>query len=270
MAEGILKEENVSVSRACNLVGLPRSMYYYHSTKDDGPVAQKLNDLADQYPTRGFDTYYGKIRMEGLIWNRKRVLRVYRSMDLKMRRKRKRRLPTRLKQALCVPVKLNHTWSIDFMSDALVTGRRFRVLNIIDDYNREAIFNEAYFSIPAERLIMAVKTVIRERGKPSIIRTDNGPEFISKAFRDYCQEAKIEIQYIQPGKPAQNAYIERFNRTFREDVLDAYLFTSIQDVNAITYEWQLDYNQNHPHKALNGLSPWLYLGKDLVKEVMKN
>ena len=119
-------------------------MFYYKSLKDDEPIISKLLELAEKYPTRGFDTYYGKIRMEGLIWNRKRVLRVYRMLNLKMRRKKKRRLPARTKTTLEVPSVLNDTWSIDFMSDALTTGRRFRMLNVIDDHNREALINEAY------------------------------------------------------------------------------------------------------------------------------
>lgn len=175
-----------------------------------------------------------------------------------MRRKRKRRLPTRIKEALYVPSQINQTWSIDFMSDSLTRGRRFRVLNVIDDCNREALINEAYYSIPAQRLIDRLKELFLERGKPKTIRTDNGPEFISKAFKSFCKDNNIRLQFIQPGKPAQNAYIERLNRTFREDVLDAYLFESLTEVNALAFEWQMDYNQNHPHKALNGKSPWIY------------
>lgn len=171
--------------------------------------------------------------------------------------KKKRRLPSRDRKELETPSKLNETWSIDFMSDALTTGRRFRVLNVIDDHNREALITEAYYSIPANRLINSLKQLIRERGKPKTIRTDNGPKFISKAFVSFCNEMQIELHYIQPGKPAQNAYIERFNRTFREDVLDAYL-------------WQIDYNTNHPHKALKGLSPWLFIGQGLVGEINNN
>ena len=243
-------------------------MYYYRSRLDDGPVIDKLNELAEKYPTRGFDTYYGKIRMQGFNWNRKRVLRVYRSLNLKIRRKRKRRLPNRVKEPLGVPTKLNDTWSIDFMSDALISGRRFRVLNIIDDHNREALVNEAYLSIPADQLVRSVQQLIAERGKPKTIRMDNGPEFISKKFKNYCHKKGIQMKFIQPGKPAQNAYIERFNRTFREDVLDAYLFESVQQVNEKAFEWQVDYNKNHPHKALNGLSPWLFIGEKLVKDIM--
>jgi putative transposase len=269
LVDQVLIEQTISVSRACKIVHLTRSMYYYTSQRDDSEIIQKLNELAEKYPTRGFDTYYGKIRMQGLVWNRKRVLRVYRSLNLKMRRKRKRRLPTRIKKTLEIPATLNETWSVDFMSDALTNGRRFRVLNVIDDHNREALINEAYFSIPAERLVDALKRLIIDRGKPKTIRTDNGPEFISKVFAEYCTKNAIAIQYIQPGKPAQNAYIERFNRTFREDVLDAYLFGSIQEVNDKAYEWQIEYNQSHPCKGLNGLSPWLYIGDSFLKEVIK-
>lgn len=243
---------------------MSRSMYYYAHKKDDTVVISKLMDLSIRYPTRGFETYYGKIRLEGLVWNRKRVLRVYRNINLKLRVKRKRRLPSRIKEKLIVPGAVNQTWSIDFMSDSLANGRRFRVLNVIDDYNRESLINEAFYSIPGVRLVQKLKELLMFRPKPKRIRTDNGPEFLSKVFTDFCLAYEIELQYIQPGKPAQNAYIERLNRTFREDVLDAYLFGSIVEVNATAYEWQVDYNSNHPHKSLNGLSPWLYAKETLV------
>lgn len=144
------------------------------------------------------------------------------------------------------------------MSDTLANGRKFRVLNVIDDHNREALLIEAFYPIPAERLVNSLKQLMQYRPKPKRIRTDNGPEFISKTFVKFCNEHDIELQYIQPGKPAQNAYIERLNRTFRKDMLDAYLFRSIQEVNVLVFEWQVEYNKNHPHKSLNGLSPWLY------------
>lgn len=230
-------------------------------------MIEKLSELSEKYPTRGFDTYYGKIRLEGLDWNRKRVLRIYRKLNLKLRRKRKRRLPSRVKEPLVTPVLLNDTWSVDFMSDSLENGRRFRVLNIIDDCNREALLNEASYSIPAERLVDALKRLFSYREKPKRIRVDNGPEFLSKVFTGFCSQHKIELCYIQPGKPTQNAYIERFNRTFREDVLDAYLFNSVQEVNSMAYQWQIDYNANHPHKALAGQSPWLFKGSTELKQL---
>ena len=240
------------------MVDLHRSMWYYQNKRDDAAVIDKLNDLAEKHPTRGFDEYYNRIRNEGLKWNRKRVLRVYRSMGLNIRRKRKRRLPSRIKEPLSVPKTPNHTWSIDFMSDALSYGRRIRILNIIDDYNREALAIEPGFSFPAEQLISVMKEVIFFRGKPQSIRVDNGPEFISKIFSNWCNFQGIEIKYIQPGRPVQNAYIERFNRLFREDILDAYIFDNISQLKVLIEKWMDDYNNNHPHSSLNKMSPIKY------------
>ena len=236
-------------------------MWYYESQRDDGEVIDKLNELSEKYPTRGFDEYYGRIRNEGLKWNRKRVLRVYRLMNLKLRRKRKRRLPAREKESLSRPQEINNTWSMDFMSDSLVFGRKFRVLNVIDDYNREALAIEVDFSMPGERVKQILNEVIYSRGKPKKIRVDNGPEFISKALKQWAQKNEIELKYIQPGSPTQNAYIERFNRLFREDILDAYLFSDLHQVRELAWEWMDDYNEAHPHKSLGGISPIAYFKK---------
>ncbi len=233
-------------------------MWYYISKKDDGQVIDKLNSLAEGYPTRGFDEYYNRIRNEGLQWNRKRVLRIYRNMGLTQRRKRKRRLPSRVKQPLEQPLGINQNWSMDFMSDSLSYGRAFRVLNIIDDYNREALTIEIDFSITGDRVVRELEKLAMWRGLPQAIRVDNGPEFLSKVFRLWCAENKVEIKYIQPGKPVQNAYVERFNRLYREDVLDAYMFESLDQVAELSVGWMEDYNSKHPHKSLGWLSPIKY------------
>lgn len=233
-------------------------MWYYQSVRDDTEVIDKLNLMAEKYPTRGFDDYYGKICNEGLKWNRKRVLRVYRMLGMPMRRKRKRRLPSRIKQPLITPPALNHTWSMDFMSDSLGYGRRIRVLNIIDDYNREALAVEADFSFPGEKVVEVLNEIVFWRGKPQRIRVDNGPEFISKTFVRWCSKNGIEIAYIQPGKPMQNAYVERFNRLYREDILDAYLFENLEQVKELSGQWMENYNTYHPHNALGKMSPWNY------------
>lgn len=233
-------------------------MWYYQSKRDDSEVIDKLNELAERLSTRGFDEYYNRIRKEGYKWNRKRVLRVYRLMGLSLRRKRKKRLPSRTKCPLAVPNGLNHTWSMDFMSDALSYGRRIRILNIIDDYNRESLAIEAAHSFAGEQVVRTLKELVFMRGKPRHIRVDNGPEFLSKIFVNWCKLHGIEIKYIQPGKPVQNAYIERFNRLFREDVLDAYIFDNIEQVRALANKWMDDYNYNHPHGSLNKMSPVEY------------
>ena len=231
-------------------------MWYYRSTKDDGEVIAKLDELAERFPTRGQDQYYKQIRAEGLKWNHKRVRRVYRLMKHNMRRKcKKRRLPSRVKAPLQVPEQMNKTWSMDFMSDSLESGRRFRVLNVIDDHNRGALVVEPGFSLPAERVIEHLGRAIELNGKPKTIRVDNGPEFLSAVFQDFCEEQRIQIKYIQPGRPMQNGYIERFNRTFREDVLDAWLFSGIRDASEKFDEWKKRYNNEHLHGSLGDMSP---------------
>ncbi len=235
-----------------------RSMWYYQSKKDDSEVIDKLNELAEKLSTRGFDEYYNRIRREGYKWNRKRVLRIYRLMGLSLRRKRKKRILSRTKQPLSIPNGINHTWSMDFMSDALSYGRRIRILNIIDDYNREALVIEPSHSFPGEYLIRVLKELAFIRGLPKRIRVDNGPEFLSKIFVNWCKMHGIEIIYIQPGKPSQNAFIERFNRLFREDVLDAYIFDNIEQVRMLANKWMNDYNYHHPHGSLNKMSPVEY------------
>lgn len=248
-------ECSISTVRACRIVGLSATAAYYKSRKDDSEVIAKLQSLATEHPTRGFGVYYGRIRNEGHKWNHKRVKRVYDLMQLNLRRKHKRRLPNRDKVALQQPETINKKWSMDFMSDALTDGRKFRTFNLIDDFNREVLAIEADTSLPARRVVRVLERVIWERGKPEGIRVDNGPEFISSILEAFCKEQAIELQFIKPGKPMQNGYIERLNRTFREDVLDAYLFNNLAQVREISQKWADDYNHFHPHKSLNKLSP---------------
>jgi putative transposase len=157
-----------------------------------------------------------------------------------------------------VPEQSNQSWSLDFMSDSLSNGRAFRTLNILDDYNREALWIEVDTSIPAERVIRVLDVLRLWRRTPRQIRMDNGPELISQRLAEWAQEHHVELAHIQPGKPAQNAYIERFNRTFREEVLDAYVFDDLQEARAITDQWLQEYNTLRPHEALQGLTPHQY------------
>jgi putative transposase len=253
------KTYEVSITRACLAIGFCRSMYYYKTKKDDTAVISKLNELVESKPTRGFPYYYGRIRNEGLIWNHKRVKRVYKMLKLNLRRKHKRRLPQRFREALCPPANINLTWSMDFMHDTLTSGRKVRVLNIIDDFNREALAIEADYSHSGHSVVRTLQEIIDWKGKPTEIRCDNGPEFLSNKLVEYCNQQSIHIKYIQPGKPTQNAFIERFNRSYREDVLDAYLFESLDQLKELSEKWMNDYNQLHPHQSLNHLSPLKYL-----------
>jgi len=244
---------------------LSRSVYYYQSHRDDHDVIEKLQTMADKRPTDGFWKMYFRIRREGLIWNHKRIHRVYKLLKLNMKRKGKRRLPARIMQALEAGNEINLSWSMDFMSDALQSGRKLRTFNLIDDFNREALAIEIDTSLPAERVIRVLEQVIDWRGIPKRIRVDNGPEFISFKLATWCEERGIQLQFIQPGKPTQNAYIERFNGSYRKDVLDAYLFQDIRQVRMLTEEFMEDYNNERPHDALGGRSPVDMLNVDLWK-----
>jgi putative transposase len=228
-------------------------------------VIDKLQDLAEKRPTEGFWKMYFRIRKEGHPWNHKRIHRIYRFLKLNMKRKGKRRLPARILHPLETVHRINVSWSMDFMSDALVSGRKFRVLNLLDDFNREALAIEVDTSLRAERVIRVLDQIVKWRGKPLRIRVDNGPEFISNKLGLWCEEHKINLQFIQPGKPSQNAYIERFNGSFRKDVLDAYIFETLTQVRILAEEWMDDYNHERPHDALQGRSPADMLAADLWK-----
>ena len=257
--DDIVATHRTSLKKACRIMSLPRSVYYYRSVKDDSEVIRKLEDLSSRYPRRGCDKFYDMLRQEGHGWNYKRVRRVYCLMRLNIRRKAKRRLPERVRQPLTLPDTHNASWSMDFMSDALVGGRKIRVFNVMDDYSREALCIEADTSLPALRVIRILDDLLDWRGKPAYIRVDNGPEFISSVFADWCSSKGIGITYIQPGKPMQNGFIERCNRSFREEVLDAYLFHDLEQVRTLSEEWMEDYNNKRPHESLKGMAPRKYL-----------
>lgn len=233
-------------------------MWYYRSCKDDSEVESKLQELAEKLPTSGFWKYYGRIRNEGIVWNHKRIRRVYRKMNLNIRRKRKRRVPARVREPLQQPLQMNHSWSMDFMHDTLESGRKVRLFNVIDDYNREGLAVDVDTSFAGEHVIRTLERIVHERGCPTQLRCDNGPEFISDVLVRWCEKKNIRIAYIQPGKPVQNAYIERFNGSVRRDVLDAYIFTDLAQMRIITEQWLDDYNNFRPHDALNGESPVPY------------
>lgn len=179
-------------------------------------------------------------------------------MKLNIRRRSKKRLPQRVKQALMVPSAPNQVWSIDFMSDSLTDGRKFRLLNVIDDFNRESLAVEVDTSLPSLRVIRVLERLLIMRGKPANIRCDNGPEFISHKLEQWCTDRKITLQFIQPGKPMQNAYIERKNGSMRRELLNAYMFNSLSEVRSLSEEWRADYNEERPHKSLKYQSPVKY------------
>ena len=259
----LISEYPINIRQACKSLNLERSSYYYHSKrKDDTAVIDSLNELSEKHPSYGFKKMFHSLRNQGYPWNHKKVYRVYKKLGLNLMRKRRRRLVSRERKNLEVPDNYNEVWSMDFMSDALFNSRRFRTFNIIDDYNREAIWIEIGLSIGAMHMTDLLEWIIGERGKPKAIRTDNGPEFTSSIFTNWCHKHRIEIRYIQPGKPVQNAFIERFNRSYRTEVLDARIFNNLIEVREITSEWMEHYNNERPHESLGNLPPMQYLLKE--------
>lgn len=255
LSEEIVRERRLPVSRACKIVSLLRSQYYYKQVKDDYEFINVLQDLAFQHPTYGFRKLFAYIRRSGKSWNHKKVYRVYKLLKLNKKRKGKRRLPARVKQPLQQQTAVNRSWSMDFMSDSMVGGGKFRTFNVMDDCTREALAIEVDMSLFSKRVIRTLNRTIDMHGKPAAVRVDNGPEFTSNNFELWAKENGITIQYIQPGKPMQNGYIERFNRVYREAVLDAYLFFDLYQVKQLTAEWMDEYNFRRPHEAFNNMTP---------------
>jgi putative transposase len=206
---------------------------------------------------------YYRIRQQGYVWNHKRIYRVYTDMKLNIRRRAKKRIPARVKQALFQPATINQVWSVDYMHDTLWDGRSFRLLNIIDDYNRQILAIEADTSLPVLRLIRVLERLKESRGLPQMIRADNGPEFVSQKLDYWCKENKISLMFIQPGKPMQNAFVERFNGSIRRELLNAYVFKTLSQVRQKADEFMHDYNANRPHQALGYKTPLSVLKNEL-------
>lgn len=248
----------LSIRKTCESVGLSRAAWYrplVDWVERDRRVAEVLSALADEKPGLGFWKLYARLRRRGHRWNHKRVYRVYCRLRLNRRRRAKKRIPSRDPMPLTVPQRPNQVWSADFMSDALYNGVRFRTVNVLDDFNREALAIEIDTSLSSGRLVRVFEQLAAERGLPDILRTDNGPEFLGEVFTTWCAERGIFIDYIEPGKPNQNAFIERFNRSYRNELLDTWLFRTLDEVRDITWAWMLEYNEERDHDGLDGLTP---------------
>lgn len=233
----------------------------------DVPIIDALNALLARHGRWGFWKCYHRLRADGHGWNHKRVYRVYCKMKLNLPRRTKKRLPIRQAQSLSAQPVLNQVWALDFMRDTLDDGRPFRTLNVIDEGNREALRIECGRSIPATRVVRVMKELIEVYGKPRAIRLDNGPEMTAEAFVQWAREEGIALWYIQPGKPNQNAYIERFNRSFRAEVLDAHLFSSVPMVQSLADEWVRAYNDDRPHESLGNVPPTVFLPRVFQPQV---
>ncbi len=253
----------MSLNRACQLMRISKTAYYYQPKKreSDKEIEGYLKILSEQHKRWGFKKMMLKARLDEKPWNHKRVYRIYCDLKLNLRIKPRKRLPSRQAKSLVQPLAPNLCWSIDFMSDMLSSGQKFRTLNVIDDYNREALSVSPRFTLTAAQVIRLLEELILTRGYPEMIRVDNGPEFRSKLFREWAKLNQITLLYIQPGKPAQNGYIERFNRTYREDVLDMNLLSNLKEARELSENWRQSYNAERPHESLAGLTPIAFVSR---------
>ncbi|MBU1249255.1 MAG: IS3 family transposase [Proteobacteria bacterium] len=247
----------MSVRKACMALRVSRSYFAYEpKPRDDNEVIAVLTELAEKKPTWGFSKLFNVLRQQGKPWNHKKVWRVYCLLKMNLKRKSKKRLPQTTRKAVAQPLAPNHCWSIDFMRDTLYSGRVFRTFNAVDDYNREALAVEIDTNLPAGRVVRVLDRVAEERGGyPEKLRMDNGPEFSGTVMAAWAEERGVDLEFIQPGKPTQNSYIERFNRTYREEVLDLYIFNSLSEVRSVTEDFINVYNEERPHESLGNMTP---------------
>ena len=250
----------MSSRAACRALNLSRSVYFYKPDgKRDLPVIEAIGRFAEKYPRYGFPKIFQKIRKSGNSWNHKRVHRIYCQLGLNLKRKGKQRLPSRNPMPLSIPGQMNQSWSVDFMSDSLVDGRTFRTFNVLDDFNRQVLGIEVDTNLPAARINRVLDQIASWRGYPKQIRMDNGPEFISLAMAEWTESHRIHLEFIKPGKPTQNSFVERFNRTFREEILNYYIFKDLKEVRELTENWLHQYNTERPHESLQNRTPIEYL-----------
>jgi putative transposase len=256
-----MNERQYSQRKACQLFGVSRTLRAHEKVGDEEEkiMFEVLIRLSENHKRWGFGLMFKWLRKNGYRWNHKRVYRAYCELALNLRIKPKKRLPGRSPVPLHQPQQPNYFWSMDFMSDSLTCGRRFRTLNVLDDFNRESLSIEVDFSLPTERVVRVLERIAQWRGYPRFIRVDNGPEFISQKLMDWGSAHGVIINHIMPGIPAQNGYIERFNRTYREDVLDQYLFENLDEVRDLTTQWQQMYNGQRPHSSLKDQTPWEFI-----------
>jgi putative transposase len=252
-------ELTISQRRACRLIGIGESTVRYVSRRDRGEeLRTRLRSLAQARPRWGYRRLHVLLRREEITVNHKRLYRIYREEGLAVRRRRRRRVTSEARVPLRMSFAANERWSMDFVSDALADGRVFRTLNVVDDCTRECLAIEVDTSLGGERVARVLDRICAERGRPSTVVMDNGPEFTSRALDAWAYERSVKLHFIQPGKPIQNAYVESFNGRFRDECLNEHWFTSLGDARLEIEAWRNDYNRVRPHSSLDDLTPYEY------------
>lgn len=258
VAHHLIDVFKLSERLACQLAGVSRTAFRYQcKTATDMPLRARLRELASQYPRYGYLMLHGLLKAEGLVVNRKHTYRLYTEESLQVRTKKRKKL-IRPRQPMTVPAACNQRWSMDFVSDQLSNGRRFRVLNIVDDYSREMVGQLVSVSISGRQVSRFLSQLIEERAKPLKIICDNGTEFTSKAMFFWSKESGVKLGFIQPGKPTQNAFVESLNGKFRNECLNQHWFRTLEEARYEIDQWREHYNTVRPHSSLNYLPPVEY------------
>lgn len=247
----------VSQRRACQLVGVSRSTTRYrpHPRADEVALRQRLCELATERRRFGYRRLHGLLQREGHVVNHQRVERLYREAGLAVRRRGRKRCVAIPRGAVARPTGPNVQWSLDFVSDALAWGRRIRLLTVLDTFTREALAIEVDTSLPGERVVQVLARVVSERGAPEELVLDNGPELTSRVLDQWAFTTGIELHFITPGQPVENAFVESFNGRLRDECLNEHWFLSLADARQLVEAWRLDYNRARPHSALGYRTP---------------
>ena len=246
----------LGVTRACGLIGISRSLYRYQAKWPcDMALKERLSELAAQKRRYGYRRLHVLLRREGWQHNAKRTYRVYHEAGLMVRKRKRKRIAGVERIVKLPPLVPNDSWSMDFVSDGLVDGRRVRCLNIVDDFTKQCLAIEVDTSLPGKRVVNVLQRLAESRGLPKGITVDNGPEFVSKALDEWAYAVGLQLRYIQPGKPQQNAYIESFNGKFRDECLNEHWFMSMRHARQLIEEWRQDYNTQRPHSAIGYQTP---------------
>ena len=242
--------------KLCALVGLHRSSWYYEAKPDKNePVRERLKELADEHKRWGYRRLHWQLLREGFAINHKRTERIYREENLMLRVKRRRKMAAESRVKPAAPTSRNQIWAMDFVSDNLYHGRKFRILNVMDSYSRDFLGFEANTSIPGERVCSVLDRLVWMHGKPKTITVDNGPEFIGKNLDAWACLNDVKLVFNRPGTPQDNAYIESLNGRLRDECLNLHWFMSLKHAREVIWQWREEYQTLRPHSGLGGLTP---------------
>jgi putative transposase len=251
----LMTEHRFGVTRACGLVSISRSLFCYVRRRVDSDLKQRIEDIAATKRRYGYRRVYVRLRREGWQVNRKRVYRLYRELGLAVRRRKRKRIGIVERRPLPKPKAANQSWSMDFVSDGLADGRRLRCLTIVDDCTRECLAIEVDTSITGTRVKAVMERLAETRGLPRSITVDHGPEFEGQVLDAWAYAANVQLAFIRPGKPNENAYIESFNGKFRDECLNEHWFTTMAQARQVIEAWRIEYNTERTHSSLDDLTP---------------